>query len=99
MTLVTTKNKQYRSKHEIIYLILETLGKEGAKLTAVLYGAFVSYVQVKEYLQELTKIGLISDDEKIKVYRITEKGRRYMEIYRVLRTHLGEKEGQEYGSR
>ena len=41
-------------------------------------------------MEELTRLGLVTYNEKAKIYAIQDKGKRYMEIYSVLRAHMGD---------
>ena len=41
-------------------------------------------------MEELTRLGLVTYNKKAKMYAIQDKGNRYMEIYSVLRAHMGD---------
>jgi predicted transcriptional regulator len=88
---------KYRSKTDIIGHILEVVnshGDNGLTKTKIMYNVFLSFAQLKEYLSVLLEKGLIEEyqieqEEKEKqrsssYYRITHKGRRFLEIYRGL---------------
>ena len=88
---------KYRSKTDIIGHILEVVnshGDNGLTKTKIMYNVFLSFAQLKEYLSVLLEKGLIEEyqkeqEEKEKqrssyYYRITYKGRRFLEIYRDL---------------
>ena len=57
-------NKKYRSRTEIIYDILQTASSDGNGVvqTKIMYSAFLSYHQVKEYLTILIDNGLLQHD-------------------------------------
>jgi predicted transcriptional regulator len=67
----------------------------GVTISKIMYTTFLSYPQLKEYLLLLLEKGLIEEyqkelqEEKGKqrssyYYRITDKGRRFLQIYRDL---------------
>jgi predicted transcriptional regulator len=68
---------KYRSRSEIIGLILQTANK-GATKTRIMYGAYLSFSQVKEYVGFLQSRGLLIYEEGTSLYRLTEKGLHFM---------------------
>lgn len=46
-----------------------------------MYGSYLSYGQVTQYLQLMIEKGLLDYDEKIGLYKIAEKGLQYLELY------------------
>ncbi|NOJ27593.1 MAG: hypothetical protein DA330_06245 [Nitrososphaera sp.] len=68
--------KMKRSRTEIIQTILDIVQEE-TNLTAVMYKSFISYSQLKKYLDLLEKNGLITVDKKKKI-KITSKGELYL---------------------
>jgi predicted transcriptional regulator len=83
--------KAYRGRQQIIAKVLSTIIESdaiGATRTSIMYKAFLSYAQLKEYLSFLIQRGLIDEipqefkhhgNEKF-VYKITEKGLRLLQI-------------------
>lgn len=75
---------KYRSRDEIIEFILESISKNQTldKTTAsrIMYNAFLSYAQLKEYLSLLLKREIIQYNNSNKTYRLTEKGEQYMTL-------------------
>jgi predicted transcriptional regulator len=73
-------------------------GSDGANKTTIMYRAFLSYVQLKEYLSFMVEKGLIDEvptqiktrhgNEKL-VYRITEKGLRLLQISQEIESIVG----------
>jgi predicted transcriptional regulator len=55
--------------------------KSGAGRTKILYRAFLSYAQLKEYLPALTERGLLSYDIDAQTFKTTQKGRRFLNTY------------------
>ncbi|MFY3742129.1 MAG: putative transcriptional regulator [Candidatus Nitrosomirales archaeon] len=53
----------------------------GVTKTKIMYKAFLSYAQLKEYLTILIENGLIGHDKENAVFKITRKGIRFMGIY------------------
>ena len=71
---------KYRSRTDIVALILEAT-KEGAAKTKIMYKASLSYSQLKDYLSILLERELIEYSDKDQIFRITDKGRRYLYLY------------------
>jgi predicted transcriptional regulator len=71
---------KYRSRTEIIDSMLRSI-RSGATKTHIMYRAYMSYAQLKEYLSLLQEKGLISFDQKTQLYMLTEKGLRFMDAY------------------
>ncbi len=61
-------------------MILDSVSA-GATKTKIMYKAYLSYTQLKEYLAYMEDNGLISYEEGSQLYRITEKGRKVMHLY------------------
>jgi predicted transcriptional regulator len=61
-------------------LILEAANGGVAK-TKIMYKAFLSYVQLKEYLDILIENGLIEHNVKQQIFKITDKGLRFLQLY------------------
>lgn len=72
---------KYRSRMDIAAAILE-ITNDGSIKTRIMYRAFLSFPQLKEYLGLLTDQGLLEYDEKDKAYVTTEKGKRFLKMYR-----------------
>ena len=72
---------KYRSRTDIVGLILEAANGGGATKTRIMYKAFLSYAQLKEYLTVLLENGLIDYEEGRQFYRTTEKGIRFLQMY------------------
>ena len=70
-----------RSKTEIIASILETASGHGATRTKIMYGSFLSFTQLKEYLSLLPANGLLRYQAAERIYTTTEKGRHFLQIY------------------
>lgn len=71
---------KYRSRTDIAALILEA-ADGGAAKTKIMYKAFLSYAQLKEYLALLLQNGLLEYLEGEQVYKITQKGMRFLQLY------------------
>jgi predicted transcriptional regulator len=84
---------KYRSRTEIVSMILEA-ANGGATKTRIMYKAFLSYAQLKEYLSVLIENNLIEYLEGTQTYKTTEKGfnflRMYNEIGELLQTSIRE---------
>jgi predicted transcriptional regulator len=65
---------------ELIDSILRSI-KSGAAKTHIMYEAFLSYGQLKEYLKFLQERDLIKYEEDSRLYKITDRGLRFMNAY------------------
>ena len=71
---------KYRSRTDIVGLILEA-ANGGATKTKIMYKAFLSYAQLKEYLTVLLQNDLLEWEDETQLFRTTEKGLRLMQMY------------------
>jgi predicted transcriptional regulator len=72
---------KYRSRADIIAEILQA-ASHGATKTRLMYNAYLSYAQIKEYLAFLIQKGLLGQNEKSNLYTLTKAGLAYLEAYR-----------------
>jgi len=70
-----------RSNLEIIALILEVCRGRRATRVRIMFKAYLSYLQLKEYLPLLLERGLLEYNEKDRVYITTFKGVHFLVIY------------------
>lgn len=63
----------------MIGLILEA-ANGGATKTKIMYSAFLSFEQLKQYLAYLLERGLIEHEEITQKFRTTEKGMRVLKL-------------------
>lgn len=71
---------RYRSRTEIISVILDA-ANGGATKTKIMYHAFLSYAQMKEYLRVLTENNLLNYNVDTQTFKTTEKGLRFLDAY------------------
>jgi predicted transcriptional regulator len=71
---------KYRSRTEITSHILQA-ANGGTTKTKVMYRAYLSYAQLKEYLPNLIENGLLANDVA-GVYKTTSKGIKFLETAR-----------------
>jgi predicted transcriptional regulator len=71
---------KYRSRTEIVAIILQS-ARTGATKTKIMYQAYLSYAQVKEYLRFLQENNLIKYEEGTQLFKITDKGRHFLNAY------------------
>lgn len=96
-------SKEYRGRYEIIAQILGDVSNssEGITKTMIMYRSSLSYFQLKEYLLILVENGLVekfpqrfhdssNSNEKL-LYKITEKGTRFMHISNEIGSLMGAK--------
>ena len=62
---------------EIIAMILQT-AIQGATKTRIMYAAYMSYQQLNDYLEFLQENDLIQREKETDLYRVTEKGNRFL---------------------
>jgi predicted transcriptional regulator len=70
---------KYRSRTEIASRILESAAS-GITRTKIMYKAYLSYAQLKEYLPVLEQNGLLVYDKGEQIYRTTQKGLHFLNI-------------------
>ena len=82
-----------RSRTEIVSDILNS-ANGGATKSKIMYKAFLSYGQLKEYLSVLIENNLIEYLDGIQIYKTTEKGlyflKKYEELQELLPTTIKE---------
>ena len=71
---------KYRSRTEIVSMILEAANGSATK-TKIMYKAFLSYAQLKEYLSVLIENNLLEYLEGSQVYKTTEKGFSFLKMH------------------
>jgi predicted transcriptional regulator len=65
-------------RSDIIGLLLNAANGGRATKTKLMYSAFISFNQLREYLSLLVENGLIQYEEGTHTYRTTEKGIRFL---------------------
>ena len=76
---------KYRSRTEIVAMILDS-ANGGATKTKMMYKAFLSYHQLKEYLLMLIENDLIEYLNGTQTFRTTEKGLKFL----IMHNEIGE---------
>jgi predicted transcriptional regulator len=69
---------KYRSRTEIVAMILEA-ANGGSSKTKIMYKAFLSYNQLREYRSVLIENNLIEYLEGSPIYKTTEKGLMFLQ--------------------
>jgi len=70
----------YRSRLNIIADILRVVSGN-AKKTQIMYQANLSYSVLQKYLGEITKASLISFEDNMQCYVLTDKGNAFLDVY------------------
>lgn len=85
--------KKYRSRTEIIALILEAANqRDGVLKIKIMYSASITSKQLYGYLPFLMKNDLLEyGGQKGRTYRITRKGIHFLQVYNQLREMVGTK--------
>ncbi|TLX83694.1 MAG: hypothetical protein E6L00_00155 [Thaumarchaeota archaeon] len=74
---------KYRSRTEIVAMILES-ARQGVTKTKIMYKAYLSYTQVKEYIAFLQDNELLAYEEGTQLYKISGKGHKFLQSYGAL---------------
>ena len=86
---------KYRNRTEILVMILDSTNG-GATKTKIMYNAFLSYEQLKEYLAIFIENNLIEYLNGTKTLKVTEKGLNLLKIYneigRIVKTNYFQKQ-------
>jgi len=72
---------KYRSRNHIISEILDAANGGNATKTKLMYKAYLSFGQIKEYLSVLTKNDLLSYDADTQTFKTTERGLMFLKAY------------------
>jgi predicted transcriptional regulator len=75
---------KYRSRADIVAAILRVVSERGASKTRIMYRAFLSSSQLKQYIRILLDNGLLATSEERSIYKITENGMRLLQLYHQL---------------
>ena len=71
---------KYRSRSDIVGLLLDAANGGGVTKTKLMYKAYLSFNQLREYLALLVENGLIEYQEGMQTYRTTGKGIQLLQI-------------------
>jgi predicted transcriptional regulator len=58
---------------------------QGSNFTKIMFTAYMSYQQCCEYMDLVTKRGLLKHDKRGKIYTTTEKGKEFLGMYEKIR--------------
>jgi predicted transcriptional regulator len=76
---------KHRGKEEITALVLEAIvNTDRPTQTMIMYKAYLTHVQLKQFLASLIEKGLIEYHNLERIYTITEKGMHFLEVYNQL---------------
>jgi predicted transcriptional regulator len=71
----------YRGRLDIIADILQVVSQQPKK-TQIMYRANLSYKVLTRYLTEVSEASLINFEDEKQCYRLTTKGREFLEVYK-----------------
>ncbi|HEX7031365.1 MAG TPA: winged helix-turn-helix domain-containing protein [Nitrososphaera sp.] len=74
---------KYRNRTEVVASILQA-AMGGATKTKIMYRAFLSFAQLKEYLLILEENGLLHYNKEESKFMTTNKGMKFLRIYEQL---------------
>ena len=76
---------KHRTKEEISALILNSITHTNrATQTIIMYKAYLTHVQLKQFLSSLMEKGLIEYHKEDRLYTITDKGMHFLDVYNQL---------------
>src|ERR671933_1690186 len=76
---------RHRTKEEIAALILDSIVHTNrATQTIIMYKAYLTHVQLKQFLSSLIEKDLIEYHKLERIYTITKKGMHFLEVYNQL---------------
>ena len=76
---------KHRTKEEITALILNSITHTNrATQTIIMYKAYLTHVQLKQFLSSLIEKGLIEYHKEDRLYTITDKGMHFLDVYNQL---------------
>ncbi len=76
---------KHRTKEEITALILNAITHTNrATQTIIMYKAYLTHVQLKQFLSSLIEKGLIEYHKEDRLYTITDKGMHFLDVYNQL---------------
>ena len=78
--ILDIKDMKYRSRTDIVSSILES-ANGGTTKTKIMYKAYLSYAQLKEYLSVLIESNLLEYEEGERKYRTTQRGLQFLKTY------------------
>jgi predicted transcriptional regulator len=78
---IIPKKMKYRNRFAILATILEVAQAGNATKTRLMYGSFLSFAQINEYLNFLLCNALITKSGDTHIYALTEKGMRFLHVY------------------
>jgi predicted transcriptional regulator len=73
---------KYRSQTEIYARILES-AMDGMTRTQIMFDTFLEWARLKDYLYEMTTIGMLVHDVKKEHYSTTKKGMSFVKFYKL----------------
>ncbi len=75
--------RYHRSYIEIIGRILKVVNDgDCSSMNQIMYKVFLNYAQTRRYLENLTDSGFIIYDLTSQTYKLTEKGKGFLQIYK-----------------
>lgn len=86
---------KYRSRSDITSVILDS-ARAGATKTQIMYGAFLSYTQLVGYLKLLQEKSLLTYDKEAQLYRVTEKGLKFLSMSNKLNDLMREPDSKHF---
>ncbi|MGC1928310.1 MAG: winged helix-turn-helix domain-containing protein [Candidatus Nitrosopolaris sp.] len=86
----TQQHIRNRSRLDVIAAILTEVSLREATKTRIMYAAFLSSTQMREYVPFLLNNGLLTKVEQ-SIYKITEKGMHFLRLCDQLNNMIGDK--------
>ena len=80
---------KYRSRTDIVSQILEA-ANGGSTKTKIMYKAFLSYAQLREYVTVRVDNGLLDYNSGEQTYKTSPKGLKFLQIYGKMAEFVGQ---------
>ena len=93
---MTISQMKYRSRTDIVAIILDSASTRPISKTRLMYMAYVPYEQMKSLVPILVENNLLSFDKQTHQYHTTSKGLQYLKLYDSMKQCVEEEEQQLY---
>jgi predicted transcriptional regulator len=80
---------KYRSRTDIVVQILDAARDLGSTKTRIMFKAYLSHAQLKEYLSLMLENGLLKYMQGEKRFKTTEKGMKFLRLHQDINALAG----------
>jgi predicted transcriptional regulator len=79
---LVTSPEHHRRLKIIAQILTSSAQDNGATKTEIMYAASLPQAKAEDYFSTLIDSGLLEYDDKIQLYRVTDKGKRFLTDYK-----------------